>query len=244
MVLQREMTDTSNHVVQFDDLNVVARSLWREYEEKMQQLSARFIRQDLPDLPTSYKYIMDSLERNMFPGKSGDWVYATGHVGDVRRTFTGDNDSITCQKHLIQRLLARWLAESKKEDEITTLLRLQGLDAVADRVSYLQHVVADDPDEPPIELESLRYLAQFLIRESELTLPRIGVSPDGILQIEWLLVDDGIVAMWFLVDGNIEFAAVAGKIQTGNQRERVSGILRKDKIMQALWPFASELMHE
>ena len=37
MVLQREMTDTSNHVVQFDDLNVVARSLWREYEANAQE---------------------------------------------------------------------------------------------------------------------------------------------------------------------------------------------------------------
>ncbi len=119
--------------------------------------------------------------------------------------------------------------------DIIRELRLEGLDAVADRLGYLERAVEDDPSESAMQIDSLRHLARFLIAERGMKSPRIGVSPDGRLQIEWRAAD-GILAMWFLHDGHIQFAAAAVP-RPGSERERVSGVLPKDETMQALRPF-------
>lgn len=123
-------------------------------------------------------------------------------------------------------------------------LRVMGLDGAADRLQYLQEITEEDEDEPDLQIDSLQHLAQFLISERKLKQPRIGVSPIGLLQIEWLLKDGGILALWFLADGKIKFVAISGRPRTGVERERVSGIYRKDEMMLAVKPFLSELAVE
>ena len=134
-----------------------------------------------------------------------------------------------------------WLADTDKHEDIIVVLRLHGLDKATDRLNYLLLAAADDPDEAPIELESLRQLARFLIVEQQLPHPRIAVSPDGLMQIEWHSEDSGIIAVKFLLDGKVQFAGVAGRIGQGIERERVSGTLQKDDMMRALHPFISRL---
>ncbi len=127
---------------------------------------------------------------------------------------------------------------------MVSILRRLGLGAAADRLSYLLRVVEDEPDEAPVQIDSLRHLALFLITERRLRLPRIGVSPDGVLQVEWRVEDSGILAMWFLVDGRVQFAAAVGEGRSDAADKRVSGILPKDEAMQAVRPFTSGLALE
>ena len=75
-------------------------------------------------------------------------------------------------------------------EEIIGVLRQFNLDAIADRLTDLRTLVEDDPEESPMELESLRSLAIFLmseIRERQLPEPEIGVTPDGLIEIAWSL---------------------------------------------------------
>ena len=155
--------------------------------------------------------------------------------------IAGDRESTEYQKPSLDFLFTSWLADTDKHEEIIVVLRLHGLDKAADRLNYLQLAAADDPDEAPIELESLRQLARFLIAEQRLPHPRIAVSPDGLMQIEWHTEDSGIIAVKFLLDGKVQFAGVAGRIGQGIESERVSGTLQKDDMMRALHPFISRL---
>ena len=138
-----------------------------------------------------------------------------------------------------------WLTvQSPSHREIIANLRGKGLDQVANRLSMLKKLADEDTNEPSMQLKSLQNLAQFLISERWLKQPRIGLSPDGLLQIEWRLNEGGLLAIWFLVDGRVQFAAVEGKTQTGTGANRVSGVFRKDDMLRAVLPFTRGLVRE
>ena len=126
-----------------------------------------------------------------------------------------------------------------KHEEIIAGLRLVGLDAPADRLSYLESLADDDPDEPSILLESLRLLTLFLVSERRLGNPQIGVSPDGLVGAQWRAENGAVVAMEFLADGLIRFAAISAPANCGVERQRVSGVLGKRETLKAVEPFLS-----
>lgn len=121
--------------------------------------------------------------------------------------------------------------------EIIEALRLMDLSAAANRIDYLDSLNDGDPDEAPIQVDSLRHLALFLIEERSLKEPRIGVSSDGLMQIEWRLENDGILAMQFLSVGQIQFAAIAGNMSKDMTREQLGGTLQKADMMNVIRPF-------
>ena len=134
----------------------------------------------------------------------------------------------------------RIAAESTHEG-IIAVLRLFGLEDVANRLDYLRGLIADDPDETPMDVESLRAMALFLISERQLPDPQIGITPDGLMQTEWRTAPNGILAMEFLPSGSVRFAAVSAPAQRGVDRLSLNGTLPKDEALAALRPFTSLL---
>ena len=128
------------------------------------------------------------------------------------------------------------VAEVRKHKEIISELRLIGLDSAADRLSYLESLT----DEPSILLESLQYLALFLISERHCGIPQIGVSPDGLVGAQWYAENGSVVAMEFLADGLVRFAAISAPAQDEGERQRVSGVIGKQETLQAVRPFISD----
>ena len=133
------------------------------------------------------------------------------------------------------------IAAADGHQEIIAVLRMFGLYDVADRLVYLYSLADDDPDEPRIEIESARAMALFLMGERQLPDPQIGVNPDGLIQIEWRVPTNGIVAMEFLPSGLIRFAAISAPARAGVERECVSGTLPIDATLDAVRPFTSRL---
>ena len=155
--------------------------------------------------------------------------------------LTSDRNSRDSRRHIPDSLLKWQLSRTNKYEDFVGILRLRGLDAAADRLSYLQRATESEPGEPSIQIGSMRCLAQFLITERLLHPPRIGVNPSGLLQVEWRPEAGGILAMWFLQDGNIQFAAAAEEVRPGSERERVSGVLPKDEMMEAVRPLIKRM---
>ena len=122
-------------------------------------------------------------------------------------------------------------------EKIIAALRLCNLDAIADRLSYLHRLVEDDQDEQSINIDSLRELALFFLSERQLVNPQIGVNPDGLAQVEWLVGERGALAMVFLPSGFIRFAAISAPAQRGVERKSVNGTLPKSETMDAIRPF-------
>ena len=134
----------------------------------------------------------------------------------------------------------RIAAESTHEG-IIAVLRLFGLEEVADRLGFLRGLADDDPAETAMDVESLRAMALFLMSERQLPEPEIGITPDGLMQTEWRTPPNGILAMEFLPSGFVRFAAVSSPAQRGIDRLSVNGTLPKDEALAAVRPFTSLL---
>lgn len=126
-------------------------------------------------------------------------------------------------------------------EEIVAVFRLFGVEAVANRLSYLRSLSDDDPEERPIDVESLRAMALFLMRERQLPDPQIGITLDGLMQIEWRMPPSGILAMEFRHSEMIRFAAISPSLEPGVDRHRVAGTLVAKDALAAVRPFTSLL---
>lgn len=113
--------------------------------------------------------------------------------------------------------------------------------AVAERVSYLLSLDGDDPDEAPIDIESLHSFTELLGRNQKLPDPRIGVKPDGLMQIEWFLNPDGILAMTFLPDGLIRVYAAFDKPDSAVGCAPINDTLTAAETEAAIRPYLRRL---
>jgi len=135
---------------------------------------------------------------------------------------------------------ARILAATRPK-EIMAALSFAGHRAIADRIGDLDEMTSEGvPDEPQIVFASLRQLALFLLSERHLADAEIGVSPNGLLLAEWASPERGVLAMEFLPNGIIQFAAVSTARGT-SPRLRVHGELPKDSALNAVRDFIPSL---
>lgn len=83
-------------------------------------------------------------------------------------------------------LVPKQLDSCNEVEEIIALIRVFGLDKIADRLLVLREHERDlEDDEVPMSFGSLKRFARFVITERSLADPRLGVSPDGNVQAEW-----------------------------------------------------------
>ncbi len=61
-----------------------------------------------------------------------------------------------------------------------------------------------------MDLDSLRFLARFLVRERHLHHPQISAGVEGLLSAQWRTPSGDVMAMEFLPSGLIRFAALSG----------------------------------
>ncbi len=124
-----------------------------------------------------------------------------------------------------------------RSEQILDMLSVMGRSAIADRIRQLDQMSDDGgEDEPLIEPASLRALACFLLSERQLVDPEIAVSPNGMLLAEWASAGRGILAMEFLPNDTIRFAAVSA-VENAGARSRIHGEAPKDRTMKAVRDF-------
>ena len=126
--------------------------------------------------------------------------------------------------------------------DIATALEQSGHGAIAARLVHLHRLVDEDPEEPGIPIESLRGLASFLLKAPRLPSPRLGVGPEGCIQAEWRVPEDGMLALKFLPSGFIRFAAVSAPAESGIERRRVNGTLPATDVSDAIRAFTDLLV--
>ena len=138
---------------------------------------------------------------------------------------------ITQEQH--DKLLAD--ASSLTPEGVVALLRRSGLERIAARLDYLRQVVDEDPEHPPLEIESLRSLAAFLLAARQWPHPQISAGPDGLLSAQWKTPSAEAMAMEFLASGLIRFAALSSPGDPEDQWS-VSGTLPGNEVMAAVEP--------
>lgn len=125
--------------------------------------------------------------------------------------------------------------------DVAIALEQSGYSAIAARLLELHRLADDDREEPGISIESLRGLASFLQHEPRLRSPRIGVGPTGIVQAEWRVAEDGMLALKFLPSKFIRFAAISPRGRLERTRRRFSGVLPASEVWEPIRPFTEFL---
>lgn len=124
------------------------------------------------------------------------------------------------------------MADSK--EDVIALIRRFGLESTANRLTYLDGLAEDDPEEEHFVLESLRRFAVFVL-DRHLPSPKIGISPGGLVHAVWW-VPDGVLSMDFLPSGKVRFAAV---LRDGEWSTR--GVLPPYRMMEKIGLFKREI---
>ena len=138
------------------------------------------------------------------------------------------------------------------EEERVILDRLVASDhgKVADRLSSLIEMFAQDPDVGRLMLESVQTVADFFIQNNP-PHPAIVADYDGTLAVEWRLPltlppddvwknCDGILCLEFLPSGEIEYFGDARAV--GEKKElKIEGVATQKQIMKEIDPFLRRL---
>ena len=132
------------------------------------------------------------------------------------------------------------LANASTTAEVIEVLRSRGLNRTADRVAKLAGLHESDPEEPELNTESLRRMAETVLGDSTVGAPsRTVLTEEGFLHAEWD-IGQGVVAMTFWPTARIHFAVLAPAADDGPDLH-VSGLLGRSGAMGAVrWFFSPD----
>ena len=103
---------------------------------------------------------------------------------------------------------SRRLADTSSVDGVLGVLRDCGHTALAEEIDELISRLADEPDEPPPNTDSLKLMARVAFGEDRLRAPRsLALTKEGYLHAEWYLREAKLF-MTFLPTAHIRVVAV------------------------------------
>ena len=143
---------------------------------------------------------------------------------------------------------------AESEAALTAYLRDRGKGQVANRIDKFLDILAEEPDEAPIVMDSLRSLGSFVLMSPTLRTPILGSDSEGLMELEWHLVDNGnpdsfwgkgngVVSLKFLTSGLVQYVALSGPHQKGVVRLQKHGVSTKEYMLRSLGEFASKITH-
>ena len=143
--------------------------------------------------------------------------------------------------HSGRRLTREGIAAVSAPQEVAAMLGRSGHDAVAYEITRLSSLAEEDPDEPKMDVQSLRELALFLVEDNWLPEPVVGVGHEGLLTAEWRIVPSGGFLMRFLPSGPIQYAGVVGVRGSDIGFQSVNGRASKPQALRMLRSFTDGL---
>ena len=162
----------------------------------------------------------------------------------VMRPFRQSDESIERRPEVYlegQHLCYMQIKCATKIEDIINAIRIGGFDAIAERLTLLHKIIEEEQDEKPIVLHSLQNFALFMVSESQLPNPRIGINPNGLLQAVWRIPNYGTLAMNFLPSGKVIFAIVFRQQESPPPQQKFSGTMFPHKMMYHIREFVDKL---
>ncbi len=135
------------------------------------------------------------------------------------------------------------IALTKSCGDVVAVMEQDNVDPrITRRITYLDGLAADDPDEPPISLESLQRFAVFVVTRRHLPYPLIGLTPDGFIEAVWDTSDGDMLTMDFLPVGDVRFVVLLAASESKPRQRSLGGMLPPDDMMSAIRPFVDKLI--
>ncbi len=131
------------------------------------------------------------------------------------------------------------IEESTCHEQIFEILDCSGNGKVASRLMHL-HATAkdDDPDDPEMNILSLRNYSKFLVR-NDITLPEpsiIIINRHGFLKSEWYSNHEAAILV-FKPNGSIVFATTSSDTERDDESQDIHGTGSLELAMRVVLPF-------
>ena len=97
----------------------------------------------------------------------------------------------------------------KEDQQVVKLLRENGRPILARKLVTMLRNTREDPDEPTINIVSLRDMARLLVEHNDFADPFIGPDRLGIIHAQWRIIGNGVLVVSFLGYGEILLVAQA-----------------------------------
>ena len=115
-----------------------------------------------------------------------------------------------------------------------------------------EHISLLEDDDPPVIVESLRYMAEFMLMHPQLKMPFVWSTPDGgLMGLEWHIENEsdpsglwghtGIVTLVFWASGLVRFVALSGSVELGDYRLQASGTTTREYVLRSLGEFTDKI---
>ena len=154
-----------------------------------------------------------------------------------------DEDAILSSESHMKRLFWPYLLTKPvtRVEDIINRIRMHGFDAIAERLTLLHEMIGKEQDEKPIVLSSLQNFTRFIVSKPQLSNPRIGINPNGLLQAVWRIPNYGTLAMNFLTSSDVVFTIVFSQQDSASPRRKISGVMSSHKMMYHIKEFVDKL---
>ena len=116
-----------------------------------------------------------------------------------------------------------------------------GLNQTAKRVASLIGIQRDSPDEPEVNLDSLKRLVRTMQSNPGWGEPLLAVRDDGSVHAEWPCCDDGRVAMAFLPNERVAYSALSAPADADKDVLNVGGYHHEEEALTTLRWFTSRI---
>jgi hypothetical protein len=140
--------------------------------------------------------------------------------------------------NLIGTVAGQGIDHVKTINEAVFALEALGLQQTAKRVAHLSE---DDPDEPDVDLESLKRLARVMQDNPAWGEPLLAVRDDGSVHAEWPCCEDGRVVMAFLPNGRVAYSALSAPADADKDVLNVGGYHHEKEALKTLNWFTSQI---
>ena len=175
-------------------------------------------------------------------------------VAGVKRATSAPLPSAESMAGLFLPREVRDLSDIDSPDQLVAHLEAIAQGIVAQQLQAHLGILAKDPNEPTVLLESLRSLVTFVDMYPWLEPPLIISDPEGQVGLEWHIQEDenpeglwdhgkGIVSLIFLCSGFVRFVALSMPRREGRECPRIQGESEKKHVLRSLGEFAPMVVH-
>lgn len=137
-----------------------------------------------------------------------------------------------------------YLKNATTIEDIILVISYFGRSLIANRLYYLHGLPIDESYQKPMNLESVKGFALFIMNNAYLPYPDITVNPDGRVTIEWAVAGHGTLILEFLSSEYVEYLDVLEQSEPVRQRQYSSGVSPIDGVMDAVKPAIGKLMSQ
>ena len=114
--------------------------------------------------------------------------------------------------------------------------KIQFAHELAVKLSFLNEVVNEDPDEDSISIDSMRNFISFLQNTTSLKCPNVALTPSNEIHAQWRTAPNRHFAAVFLPTGETRFVIFTPNSKDPEMTDRISGLTSADSLLETIQP--------